>query len=1180
MLLAISNMYTDGNGNNDDEFINVRSVIPDSKYNSIFLERFERFNAMQSIIAKQVVNTNDNLVIAAPTGSGKTVIHELAILRFIITQQTKGEVGAKGQSKSKVLVVAPTKALCQQRVKDWQKFTKKFDLKVVEVTGDSSPADALKDLTHASIIITTPEKWDSLTRLWRQHIFLLGSISLLLLDEVHFVGESRGACLEAIVVRTRLITQLYQQRVIQAQQLQLAEGEEAEVKATKAGMRIVALSATLPNVGDVGEWLDCPAQGVHYFDETYRPVPLEIHTESFGNIGSSEFLFDKRLDERVPDVVKRYSDSRQCIVFCHSVLQTQTLASLMIERLGPQSQMPNEVTPISIKLCQSIADSRLRLLCKQGVAYHNSNVSAEDRGVVEQLFACGYLRLLCSTSTLSHGMNLPAYCVIIRGTRAWRGSGEGYCDVGRSDIIQMMGRAGRPGYDVKGIAVIMTDASSIDAFTSHNSDSLSATVAESHLVSGITQTVCAEIAQSVITDVDSALAWLGKCFFTIRVRRNPAHYNFEAADMDTQLRNLCVISLERLANEGIISYDRTSGVVSPKAEATVMSKHMINFATMVSLLALPPTCGIQPLLQQLSACLETQRPLRRDEKKVLNDYSKTMRYPMASRDRVKTPQDRTYVLLQLAASGVELPASHTSLNTDIPVLTETACRILTALIALALERSEGALLESAVKLRRSLTARVWHGGNSSVFLQISSLSSSLKHKLRQPSFAASSMKLGDVLGKSLDHIVRDFQCSHQDAERLSKFVQLCARTATKVSMNIVQRIGSEERDMIVVVSPVYPEQANTQARLGQAGAASQLICYDIPRGRLICYHALDAGVTSCKFTSLLPLDVSETDVRVVVISDCVGLDSAYSAKAEEIVPAPSAPKKQAKPHHATAKTSAGASSKRAPSKVTPTKSFGGVGWRSVQYQPQSQSQSRPGSQSQSQSQSNAGVPSEALLFENFVYKEPPLSQNACALYVPPPTQERKVQVEPSIDAEFLNSPVYQHYVTPSSSSSSPFPNVPQGAAISYVNNRKGPLRGPDLLHRKRHELQLSGAGNVKRLRLGDGLDAHAEVNADDWSTSYADPQCLDHSLANDYDKDSGSHYIGSSAGVGACARSRESSFFDKTRGENQPPVVYEGGNLQGYPTATAQSLLQLPQPLPLTQRDEAGLTSNFDEQFF
>ena len=112
-------------------------------------------------------------------------------------------------------------------------------------------------------------------------------------------------------------------------------------------------------------------------------------------------------------------------------------------------------------------------------------MDVEDRRTVERLFMTRQITVLCATSTLAMGINLPAHCgrcfccekdllpccpvlthisffqirrsVVIKGTKAWRGGSEGYADIDQASLLQMIGRAGRPGHDTSGVAVIMTD---------------------------------------------------------------------------------------------------------------------------------------------------------------------------------------------------------------------------------------------------------------------------------------------------------------------------------------------------------------------------------------------------------------------------------------------------------------------------------------------------------------------------------------------------------------------------------------------------------------------------------------------------------------------------------------------------------------------------------------------------
>ena len=1027
----------------DDEFIRVDRIVPDSRYNVHIISRCgENFNPMQSAVAKQLIDSDDSMVVAAPTGSGKTLLHELAILRYIIRQEQTST-----HKKSKVLFIAPTKALCQQRTRDWKTFQGRFGLKVVELTGDSSPNDALKEITSASIIITTPEKWDSITRIWRQHLFLLGTVSLLLLDEIHCIGESRGACLEAVVARTRMITQLYIERTAQS-----AHDPQNTVETTNVlpkPLRIIALSATLPNVGDVGEWLGCPLRGVHYFDDTYRPVPLEIRCVSCGHIGNNEYLFDKKLDERVPEIVKTYSDKRQTIIFCHAVAQTVTLASLLLERLGPQSQDTCLVATESLRLCQEISDTKLRLYCKQGIAYHNAMASAEDRAAVEKLFISGFLQILCSTSTLAHGMNLPAYCVIIRGTRAWRGS-EGFTDVGRSDIIQMMGRAGRPGFDSKGLAVVLTDSASCETYTSANSDSLGADVAESHLLPTLTETICAEVAQGVIADINGAFQWIQRTFFYVRVRRNPKHYGFSSSsELSEQLRNVCLHALERLAHEGLLKLDPDSGQVTCCPEAIVMSSHMVQFNTMVLLLALPAGARLQPLLRQLCTSGELQHPLRRHEKKELNDRAKNIRFPLSSRERVKTPLERSYILLQLAAEGIEPDCA--SLRIDVPLLVDVACRILTALIGLALERKRGGLLESAFVLRRSLKLSAWSEGATSVFLQIPGLSPTLRLRLQNRACSVSKLGLADALNKLSGSLMHDFQCSQQDAERIYEFVQLCARTALRVAVKVEEAATKGQAQVLHVdIMPVYPAWPMPDKVVGKAfrNPSSQLICFDTNSGRLLRYQHIDAGTSETTVIVPLPVDVAPGDVRCSLISDFVGLDSLVSPQDAQPL--------QTKASPVTPTQASQLNTKKGKLKVVSKAAASGTLGRVSPFKGADPIAEPSYVRNVSPSAKGPDVEKPDKSFSMFAYQDTKLP--IASSFVPPTANAplpAQTPLSNAFAAAFYESPVYQNYT-----SSAPITRD----ASQLVKSQHLPMRGPDLLNLKRHQLQLLGTNCVKRLR--------------------------------------------------------------------------------------------------------------------
>jgi activating signal cointegrator complex subunit 3 len=140
-------------------------------------------------------HTDSNVLIGAPTGSGKTIMSEMAMLRVF-----------KQTPKSKIIYVAPLKALAKERIIDWKKRLENGPLGkvVLELTGDVTPD--LKALTKADVLITTPEKWDGISRNW-QHRSYVQEVALVIIDEIHLLGQERGPVIEVIVSRMRYIAQ-------------------------------------------------------------------------------------------------------------------------------------------------------------------------------------------------------------------------------------------------------------------------------------------------------------------------------------------------------------------------------------------------------------------------------------------------------------------------------------------------------------------------------------------------------------------------------------------------------------------------------------------------------------------------------------------------------------------------------------------------------------------------------------------------------------------------------------------------------------------------------------------------------------------------------------------------------------------------------------------------------------
>ena len=152
----------------------------------------------------------------------------------------------------------------------------------------------------------------------------------------------------------------------------------------------------------------------------------------------------------------------------------------------------------------------------------------KDRNLVEGLFSKGHIKVLCSTATLAWGVNLPAYGVIIKGTKVYDASAGGYKDVGIFDVQQIFGRAGRPQFDTQGEGIIITGHKQVDGYVRMMSEK---TNVESHLNDGLDNCINAEISAGTITNVTEGVQWLKKTFLFQRLKKNPNHYGAKIEDI-------------------------------------------------------------------------------------------------------------------------------------------------------------------------------------------------------------------------------------------------------------------------------------------------------------------------------------------------------------------------------------------------------------------------------------------------------------------------------------------------------------------------------------------------------------------------------------------------------------------------------------------------------------------------
>lgn len=652
-------------------------ILPDFFRNTF---SFQRFNRMQTEAFPVLYDGDDNCVVSAPTGSGKTVLFELAILHLINSfKDTIEEI--------KILYIAPIKSLCCERFKGWGPSF--LNLSVGMLTGDTSYLET-ENIKKCNIIITTPEKLDLLTRKWKDYGNLFGHVKLVLVDEVHILREKRGATLEVVLTRMNTLC---------------------------ANIRIIAVSATIPNIEDVSEWLNSQAENkstkVLSFDDTYRQIDLKKHVYGYSFPNQNEFQYDSLYNLRLSEILRKHSDQRSVLIFCPTRASTVSTAKFIIRNC------PKLLTQQQCSSGCRIRDHNLFECFKEGVAYHHAGLSTDDRGAIEQAFLDGNVKILCSTSTLAMGVNLPAYLVVIKGTRMWASSM--FQEYSQLDVLQMIGRAGRPQFESEGCAVIMTETkmSSVYEKMLHGTESL-----ESSLHLDLIEHLAAEICLGTIYSLETAVSWLRNTFFYVRLKRNPYKYK-EVIDLfrngakcDSQLSDFLLSSLDSLTRHGIIK--QRKGNLTCTAYGYAMSRHCVLFETMLVFLTAEKSLDVEGVLRLLSSAKEfAEMKMRHKEKRLYRELNSSpfLRYPFLTRKKQKQIIDKTNqkisLLIQYELGGLEYPNTsgvyemHQTMVHDKMLVLRYCFRLLKCFVDILVEKRDGISLKNTLFLIRSIYGSCW-----------------------------------------------------------------------------------------------------------------------------------------------------------------------------------------------------------------------------------------------------------------------------------------------------------------------------------------------------------------------------------------------------------------------------------------------------------------------------------------
>ncbi|XP_057323585.1 helicase POLQ-like isoform X3 [Microplitis mediator] len=402
----------------------------------------------------KAVDNRENLIYALPTSGGKTLVAEILMLKEILCH------------KKNVIFVLPYIAIVQEKIQSMAPFAIELGFLLEEYAGGKGQYPPIKRRRKNTIYICTIEKASGLLNSLIE-TNRLEEIGLVVVDELHSLGENsgRGATLEGFLTKLIFINE---------------------------NIQIVGMSATIGNLNEIAEFLKA-----NLYTKNFRPVQLreyvmcndhlcqiDLNHENIithgKKINYSYPVAASKLDpDKIGCLVMDVIPEHNCLIFCSSrkncenvsLLLTQVLHRYECFLLIIKTYCNNYFNCVRSlieykkndkkKLLENLKDDS-RSLCpillqtvKYGVAYHHSGLTNDERRLLEEAFKDNIISVICCTSTLAAGVNLPARRVILRSPYI----GNEFINL--SKYKQMIGRAGRTGMSEIGESILLCKQSEI-----------------------------------------------------------------------------------------------------------------------------------------------------------------------------------------------------------------------------------------------------------------------------------------------------------------------------------------------------------------------------------------------------------------------------------------------------------------------------------------------------------------------------------------------------------------------------------------------------------------------------------------------------------------------------------------------------------------------------------------------
>lgn len=478
----------------------------------------------------------------------------------------------------------------------------------------------------------------------------------------------------------------------------------------------MALSTSLANAKDIGDWIGATSHGLFNFPPGVRPVPLEIHIQGV-DIANFEARMQAMTKPTYTAIVQHAKNGKPAIVFVPTRKHVRLTA---VDIMTYSSADNGEKLPFLLRSLEDIEpfvdkinDEMLKAILRHGVGYLHEGLSSLDQEVVTQLFEAGWIQVCVISSSMCWGVPLSAHLVVVMGTQYYDGRENARTDYPVTDLMQMMGHASRPLLDNSGKCVILCHAPHKEYYKKFLYEAFPV---ESHLHHFLHDNINAEIVAGIIENKQDAVDYITWTLMYRRLTQNPNYYNLQGVShrhLSDHLSELVENTLSDLEASKCIGIEDDMDL-SPSNLGMIASYYYISYTTIERFSSsLTAKTKMKGLLEILASASEyALLPIRPGEEELIRRLINHQRFSFEN-PKCTDPHVKANALLQAHFSRQSVGGN---LALDQREVVISASRLLQAMVDVISSNGWLSLALLAMEVSQMVTQGLWE--RDSMLLQL------------------------------------------------------------------------------------------------------------------------------------------------------------------------------------------------------------------------------------------------------------------------------------------------------------------------------------------------------------------------------------------------------------------------------------------------------------------------------